>query len=1346
MSDLARTSPPDPEPAGPRGGLAGAAAVMFSGTFVSRLLGLVRTMVLVVAIAATGGAADAFAVANTLPNTIYMLLAGGVLNAILVPQIVRAMRQADGGQEYVDRLLTVAGIGLFLLTVALTAGSTLLVLLYGSRLDAAWLPIAFAFAMWCVPQLFFYGMYTLLGQVLNARSVFGPYMWAPAVNNVIAITGLLVYLAVFGRFDAANPQPAEAWGAGRIALLAGSATLGVVAQALILVVPLWRSGFRWRPRWGVRGLGSASNVAMWAFAALGVGQLGYLAVANVGAAASGAGGGQDPTVAGNAAYGLAFMVFMLPQSLITVSLVTALFTRVSDSAARGDGAAVRSDMSLGVRTVGVFTVFASGAMMVLALPLTQIIAVGETFEGQRAIAHVLVALLGGLSALGVWTTVQRVYYAYEDARSLFFIQIPMAAIVVVGSLASALLFDPQWWVAGAAASMTVSTIVGSLIGYLALRRRLPSLDGSRILITHLRLVMATAPAVLLGWGLLSLLGPRSGLGGSALRVLLVGLLMAAVYLLLLRALRVSEVEVLLARVRPALTAAGRRVRTIAARGASNPGSARAGSGGGPTVSTTTGGIRRGSLVADRYRIDEPLTAETLGARRWRGTDQILQRSVEAVTFGGDAVPETLDAARRAALIDDPRIAKVLRAGEHAGEGFVVTASRSWATLVELTASGPLSPAEARSLVGELASALEAARRRGMHHLVLRPSVVGITEDGDGYLTGLGLEAAVAGIPQNDPRLTARCDAIDLLRLLYFSLTGAWPSVATDLSRSSEGFDLDAAALPPAPVGEDGHPVAASQLNPDVPPDLDSLLQLTLGPVHAGPSTPAEVVRQLAPWHELQPLASRPAPSRSRAAVVPPGQGTSSVDGPSGPDTLDGPVDSDAPADDAEATTKEGAADGPASSTRVIAAVVHPERDPSRLTTTQWQPPPRPGQREPMELENDADSPAEAPFEELIRPEPIAPAGPIRHPRPGPGGLAELGATAAAVGTVVQESASRLATASTTALKRANTSIRATVAERAAVREARAEARASAQAEADAPTDAEAQTRMMVAAPPAEAAPSDRLVSAPPTEPSPVDSRREPRTRPWGSGNATAPYPVSDVASREPEEIALPQASDADVAPARSHGQFNPTPVVLTLVIVGVIVVFWMAIRSIMSVEGWDFNGSDRTPAAQTQTLDGDGQGSEGDNSDDSDLSALPAPQISQVRSIDPSAEQGDNEDQAGNAIDGDPQTWWSSLAYQSPSYGMKDGLAIELVLAERSLVSSVMVDVRGTGGLVQVRATTGADPGGGELLAEGPMGPSVVFDLDEPVEAETLVLWFPELPQSSSDGRNRIELVEVVLQ
>ena len=212
-------------------------AVMAAGTLVSRLLGMVRVVVLAWAIGAAFSA-NAFTTANTLPNQLFLLIGGGVLNAVLVPQIVGAMKRPDGGRDYVDRLLTLSLGLLAVATVVVTAGRAAVpVVLRSATGTASSSRVAAAFAFWCMPQVFFYGLYTMLGQVLNARGSFGPYMWAPVVNNVVAIAGhARVRRAVRRR----RRIRAGWWTPGAIAVLAGTTTLGVVAQALVLVPVLRR--------------------------------------------------------------------------------------------------------------------------------------------------------------------------------------------------------------------------------------------------------------------------------------------------------------------------------------------------------------------------------------------------------------------------------------------------------------------------------------------------------------------------------------------------------------------------------------------------------------------------------------------------------------------------------------------------------------------------------------------------------------------------------------------------------------------------------------------------------------------------------------------------------------------------------------------------------------------------------------------------------------------------------------------------------------------------------------------------------------------------------------------------
>jgi hypothetical protein len=200
---------------------------MAAGTAVSRVLGLTRSLVLIAALGATGVAADTFDTANKIPNILYMLLAGGVLNAVLVPQIVRATR-SDGGQQYVNRLITLSVTLLAAATVVLTLASPVLVHLYSTTRSAAWHGLATAFAFWCIPQVFFYGLYTVLGQVLNAKGRFGAYMWAPVANNVVAILGLAAFIVIYGPSGAGrhdlnswHPRPVLAVMAFRVSLAPG---------------------------------------------------------------------------------------------------------------------------------------------------------------------------------------------------------------------------------------------------------------------------------------------------------------------------------------------------------------------------------------------------------------------------------------------------------------------------------------------------------------------------------------------------------------------------------------------------------------------------------------------------------------------------------------------------------------------------------------------------------------------------------------------------------------------------------------------------------------------------------------------------------------------------------------------------------------------------------------------------------------------------------------------------------------------------------------------------------------------------------------------------------------------
>ena len=528
-------------------GLMRSSAVMAAGTAASRALGFVRAALLAatIGLAASG---DTFSVANTIPNALYILLAGGVLNAVLVPQITKAANRPDGGQEYIDRLLTLTVTVLLAVTVLVTAVSPLLIHLYAT---GRWTPEQFslgvAFSLWCLPQVFWYGTYTMLGQVLNARGSFGPFMWAPVLNNVVGIVGLLVFIAVAGHGD----RPISAWTPGTIALLCGTATLGVAAQALVLIPALRRAGVGYRPRWGMRGFGlrTAGRVAGWTFAAVVVQQLGFIVISQVTTAAQrlSSHAGHGAVRAGKAVYDLAFLIFMLPHSLVAVSLVTALFTQMSRAAVNHDVDAVRTDLSLGLRLTGVASVLAAGAFLALGTDFTRTLFAGNGAADTDGIAYVAMAMLIGLAPFSAQYLFQRTFYAFEDARTPFLIQLPVTLLWTAGNLLSLWLLPPGGIVIGVGISMSVANFLGAGVSAYVLRHRLHGIDGAHVVRTYVRLLVgiACAGAVgrLLAQGVHAVAG--DGRPATLLASVLGGLCLVAVYVLVLRRLRVGEVEDLL---------------------------------------------------------------------------------------------------------------------------------------------------------------------------------------------------------------------------------------------------------------------------------------------------------------------------------------------------------------------------------------------------------------------------------------------------------------------------------------------------------------------------------------------------------------------------------------------------------------------------------------------------------------------------------------------------------------------------------------------------------------------------------------------------------------------------------
>jgi len=503
-----------------------ASALLASGTFVSRILGFLSALLLARTLGLFG-AGDAFAIANQLPKSVYAIVAGGMLSAVIVPQIVRAALHKDGGQKFINRLVTL-GVVIFLTVTAIaTIGAPWLVRLYAQSSEnfgPAEFALATAFAYWCLPQILFYALYSLLGEVLNARGKFGPFTWAPVANNVVMLSGLIVFQFLFG---SVSGLPPEAWTAQMVAVLAGSATLGIAVQAALLAFFWHRAGLRYRPefQWRGVGLGAAGKAASWTFGMILVTQVGAVIETRIASLAS---GGASIFVMSTA-----WLIFMLPHSVIAVSIGMAYFTRMSGHARDGDLASMRSDLSSSLRSILMLLMFAAIGLMVIAFPFSALF--GSTYAQVSSLAVVLIVYLFGLVPFSVMYVLQRVFYSFEDTRTPFFLQSFQVVLYISGALVVST-FPVERIAIGLAASISIAGTIQTLVALFVVRKRVPELELLPLARRALWFLAAMIPAAAAGFGILMVLGgfgPDSfvvaGFSGGFASIAVTGTGMLAVY-------------------------------------------------------------------------------------------------------------------------------------------------------------------------------------------------------------------------------------------------------------------------------------------------------------------------------------------------------------------------------------------------------------------------------------------------------------------------------------------------------------------------------------------------------------------------------------------------------------------------------------------------------------------------------------------------------------------------------------------------------------------------------------------------------------------------------------------------
>ncbi|MCF7552716.1 lipid II flippase MurJ [Pseudonocardia sp. WMMC193] len=499
----------------------------------SRATGFARTSVWAAALGLfTVG--SAYTVANTLPTVLFSLVAGGMLSAVLVPQLVRAQaRGPEQGQAYADRLLSLTVVVLLPATGVAVLGSAVLVRVYaGDGWSVSDLALATALAVWCLPQILFYGVYSVLGQILHARDRPGPMLWAPVANNVLALAVGVWVLWAGGIDTGPGPAAASSVSPADVAVIGGGSTAGVVVQVLVLIPALRAAGLRYRPRLDLRGsgLGAAARLAGWTLLFVAANQVAFA----VTAAAMGTAGATAVTAgaewaAGMPTYVNANMIMLVPHAVIAVSISTAALPGMSRAAAAGRpdlvGASLVGQLTRAAQLLVPFVVL----LLVAGPALARLLFPGNPAPDGWYLGVVVGAFSPAVLLYSAQFILARGLHALEDTRSPALVQVAVAAAQSTTAVSSLLVLPAEWVVAGAAGGFCVAYAIGAGLTARTVRRRTGTDVLRAVAPCHLR---DLAAAVLAGAVAVGSVGPLPAPAGLV-EALLSGTTTVAVYAVVL---------------------------------------------------------------------------------------------------------------------------------------------------------------------------------------------------------------------------------------------------------------------------------------------------------------------------------------------------------------------------------------------------------------------------------------------------------------------------------------------------------------------------------------------------------------------------------------------------------------------------------------------------------------------------------------------------------------------------------------------------------------------------------------------------------------------------------------------
>jgi len=522
-------------------------SAMALGTIVSRVTGLIRNLLLV-ALLGTALLGDTYNVANTMPNILYNLIIGGALTAVFVPQIVRSLRDSDQGAAFISRLFTATLTFLFLLTAVGVLFAEKIVNIYAP--DFSGRPefdVTVSLMRYCLPQIFFLGLFALLGQIANAKGKFGPMMWAPVINNLIVIALFSYFLINREDLKLATISSSD------LLWLGLGTTTGYIAQAFILFPVVIKSGVKLRLRfdWRNSQIIKSFSLAGWSFVYAAISQLSYLVTVNLAtsAAVESAASGVTTGV-GFTPYANAYLILILPHSIIAVSVVTALLPKLSNLVIDKKIDQITTSLTSIIKLVGVFTVPAAFIFLTFGELISHNLYFGISNDDANYLGLTLSAFALGLIPVSINLVLLRGLNAFENLKSQVLGNFIMNLISVILSIVAARYLEPKWVVVGLAGIFTLHYFIGGIftlhyfigtaISFYLIGRHKVNLPIGVIVFFYLKLALVAAVVITPLWLLRGQIP-----GGNLIQLLIVIGVSAVLYLLIAKFLKITEVTYLI---------------------------------------------------------------------------------------------------------------------------------------------------------------------------------------------------------------------------------------------------------------------------------------------------------------------------------------------------------------------------------------------------------------------------------------------------------------------------------------------------------------------------------------------------------------------------------------------------------------------------------------------------------------------------------------------------------------------------------------------------------------------------------------------------------------------------------